>query len=175
MSLIPMNKETITDETGSEVHHMDGKQKLACNARTVCLVSGAVVGSMLVIAMAFQATPRGIYSQGSMATVETADPRGKHQLDTIQLSTVGLNQFCKEKCNMVTTTGCVSKVGDPDELYICINGCTVSNLKMACQGPSLCSRQKDQKRCSSSKTYRGGTWKHCKWGPSEGDCVAKAP
>merc|ERR1719383_190437 len=68
--------------------------------------------------MAFQATPRGIYSQGSMATVETADPRGKHQLDMIQLSTVGLNQFCKEKCNIVTTTGCVSKVGDPDELYL---------------------------------------------------------
>merc|ERR1719464_763948 len=116
--------------------------------------------------MAFQATPRGIYSQGSMATVETAD--------TIQLSTVGLNQFCKQKCNMVSTTGCVSKVGDPDELYICINGCKVSNLKMACLGPSSCSRQNEQNRCSSTKTHSGGSWKHCRWAPSQGDCVAKA-
>merc|ERR1712113_37855 len=64
-----------------------------------------------------------------------------------------LNQFCKEKCNIISEDGCVSKAGDADELYICINVCKASNVEKSCLGNKGC-RGKQCKQCKEFGSQR---------------------
>jgi len=65
----PVENDSFTDATGSEVQQLVGKQRAA---RTAYLVSGCVLGIVLVTAVAFKGMPPGELSQkGSVEAVES--------------------------------------------------------------------------------------------------------